>query len=444
VSDARRGLPAVNRLLKEAERAGLTAQAPRAAVLDAIRATLAQARTAPGPPQADLLEQVRSRLADRHRTSLVPVINATGVILHTNLGRAPLADAARRALAAAGGYVALEYELDEGRRGSRQDHTRDWLMRQTGAGGAFVATNAAAALLLTLNTLAEGAETIVSRGELVEIGGGFRIPEILAKSGSALVEVGTTNRAHWPDYANALTPRTRCVLKVHRSNFSISGFTSEVTIQELCAGMQPRDVPVVHDVGSGLMLDLAGYGLAGEPLVPASVATGSVVVFSGDKLLGGPQAGIIVGPPGILERIAGNQLARALRPDKSTLAALEATLALYRDPDVARAEVPVLRMLTAPADELAGRARALARALPGARVVPGESTVGGGSFPGARLPTSLVTIEAESCEALLERLRLHRPPVIARAHEARVAFDVRTIADDEFPALAEAVAAARA
>jgi L-seryl-tRNA(Ser) seleniumtransferase len=374
----------------------------------------------------------------------VPVINATGVILHTNLGRAPLAAAARQALVDAAGYVALEYELDEGRRGSRQDHTRELLMRLTGAGGAFVATNAAAALLLTLNSLAEGGETIVSRGELVEIGGGFRIPDILAKSGSALVEVGTTNRVHWADYVNALSARTRCVLKVHRSNFHMSGFISDVPVEELAAGMHQRGIPVVHDVGSGLLVDLAADGLTGEPRVQPSVAAGAVVVFSGDKLLGGPQAGIIVGPAPILERIAANQLARALRPDKSTLAALEATLALYRDPAVARVEVPVLRMLTAPAHELAARAKKLARKIPGARVTPGESSVGGGSFPNARLPTTLVAVEAASCEAMLERLRAGRPPVIARAHEGHVVFDVRTIADDEFAAVADAVVAARA
>lgn len=443
MNDARRALPSVNAVLADAERAGLTTGAPSAAVVDAIRAALDHARTNHTSAPVDLLEQVRVRLATRHQTSLIPVINATGVILHTNLGRAPLPASARKALVDAGGYVALEYELDEGKRGSRQDHTRDLLRQLTGAGDAFVSTNAAAALLLTLNTLAEGGETIVSRGELVEIGGGFRIPEILAKSGSTLVEVGTTNRVHRADYAAALSPRTRCVLKVHRSNFSIAGFTSEVSVEEIVALAGPQGIPVVHDVGSGLLVDLAAYGLTGEPRVQPSVTAGAVVVFSGDKLLGGPQAGIIVGPAALIERIAANQLARALRPDKSTLAALEATLALYRDPAVALAEVPVLRMITAPAAELASRARRLAKKIGGAKVVPGQSSVGGGSFPDARLSTSLVAVETPSCETMLEVLRHQRPAVVARAHDGHVVLDVRTIADDEFAAVAEAVRATR-
>jgi L-seryl-tRNA(Ser) seleniumtransferase len=371
------------------------------------------------------------------------VINATGVVLHTNLGRAPLAAAAREALTEAAGYVALEYELEEGKRGSRQDHTRRLLRELTGAEDALVATNAAAALLLVLAALGAEGETIVSRSELVEIGGGFRIPEILARSGSKLVEVGTTNRVRAADYQDAIGERTRCILKVHRSNFRITGFTSEVSIEQLAEICGARGIPLVHDVGSGLLIDLARHGLTGEPRVQASVAAGAIVVFSGDKLLGGPQAGIVVGPERLMGSIASDPLARALRPDKSTLAALEATLALYRDPVVALGQIPVLRMITAPPVELAKRARRLARRIGEAELAPGESEVGGGAFPEATLATTLVAVATPSCEALLEVLRAHTPPIIARAKNGKVVFDVRTLDDEDFPTLAAAVRAFR-
>ncbi|MBI4502619.1 MAG: L-seryl-tRNA(Sec) selenium transferase [Gemmatimonadetes bacterium] len=444
MNDRRRSLPPVNALLSEAERTGLSGRTPHAVLVRAIRETLDAARKyAGGEPAEGWLGAVERRVTEGYRRSLTPVINATGVVLHTNLGRAPLADAARQALADAAGYVALEYELDEGRRGSRQDHTRRLLRELTGAEDAFVATNAAAALFLALSALAADGETIVSRSELVEIGGGFRIPEILAKSGTRLVEVGTTNRVRAADYQNALSPRTRCVLKVHRSNFRITGFTSEVGVDELVSLCRPQGTPVIHDIGSGLLIDLASHGLTGEPLVRGSVASGAVVVFSGDKLLGGPQAGIIVGPGALLSRIASDPLARALRPDKSTVAALEVTLALYRDPGVAITEIPVLRMLTASPADLARRARRLARKIGGATVTAGESEVGGGAFPEAHLATTLVAVAATSCEAMLEALRRHAPPIIARITEGKVVFDVRTLSDDDFGPVAAAVQAAR-
>ncbi len=444
MSDARRRLPAVNALLAQAEEAGLLAEAPRPVVVDAIRAALAEARQRGGEaPATGWLGAIAARVSERSRRSLKRVINATGVVLHTNLGRAPLADAAVKAVDMALGYSTLELDLGAGTRGSRQDHTRELLCELTGADAALVTTNAAAALLLMLNSLAEGGETIVSRGELVEIGGAFRIPEILTKSGSVLVEVGTTNRTRLGDYELAVSPRTLLILKVHRSNFQLTGFVTEPSVHELVALGERRGIPTLHDVGSGLLLPLDAYGLSGEPLVQASVAAGATVVFSGDKLLGGPQAGIVVGPAAEVERAARNPLARALRPDKTTLAALEATLAIYRDPDRAVHEIPALAMLTTDETTLKRRARKLARQLPGARTEPGASAVGGGAFPGCDLPTTLVTLAVDSCDAFLAALRAHDPPVIALAREERVVFDVRTIRDDEVRIVADAVAAAR-
>ncbi len=440
MSDRRSRLPAVHALLAEAKRAGLLETAPRQVVVDAIRATLAAARDADREaPEDGWLAEVSRRLAAQERPSLVRVVNATGVVLHTNLGRAPLSASARAALERAAGYSTLEYDADAGERGSRQAHVRMLLTRVTGAQDGIVVTNAAAALLLTVNALADQGEAIVSRGELVEIGDGFRLPEIIAKSGSVLVEVGTTNRTHLGDYQRAVSPRTRAVLKVHRSNFRLEGFTSEATVQELVQALSERAIPVVHDVGSGLLVNLEPYGLTGEPLVQESVAAGALVVFSGDKLLGGPQAGVIVGPAELVARLARNPLYRALRPDKSTIAALEATLAHYRDPASALREIPTLAMLTADLRTLKRRAGRLRKRLGAGALIPGSSSVGGGAFPEAALPTTLVALDPESCDGFLAALRRHDPPVIARAHEGKVVLDVRTIADDEFDVVADAV-----
>jgi L-seryl-tRNA(Ser) seleniumtransferase len=444
MTDARRRLPAVNALLAQADEAGLLDRAPRAVVLDAIRAALADARRQGGEaPQVGWVNVIEQRVLERSRLSLKRVINATGVVLHTNLGRAPLADTAIKAVEGALGYSTLEFDLEGGTRGSRQDHVGELLRELTGAEAALVTTNAAAALLLVLNALAEGGETIVSRGELVEIGGAFRIPEILAKSGSLLVEVGTTNRTRLRDYELAVSPRTSLILKVHRSNFELSGFVTEPSVEELVGLGRKRGIPAVHDVGSGLLIPLDAYGLSGEPLVRDSVTAGACAVFSGDKLLGGPQAGVIVGPADTVERAARNPLARALRPDKTTLAALEATLSLYRDPERALREIPALAMLTAEAPALKRRARKLARRIPGAETEPGASTVGGGAFPGSELPTTLVALAVDSCDAFLAALRAHDPPVIALARDDRVVFDVRTLREDEVAIAAQAVAAAR-
>jgi L-seryl-tRNA(Ser) seleniumtransferase len=443
MSDARRRLPPVNDILIAAENAGMLERAPRRLVVDAIRSVLQRAREErTGEPEAGWIDAVERDVAARSRPSLTRVVNATGVVLHTNLGRAPLSRAAFCAAEAAFGYSALELDISSGNRGSRQDHVRGLLREITDAADGLVVTNAAAALLLLANALAEGRETIVSRSELVEIGGSFRIPGILEKSGSVMVEVGTTNRTRLKDYLLALSPRTRLILKVHQSNFRLSGFVEEAAVGELAELGRQRGITTVHDVGSGLLLDLTEWGLAGEPRVQDSVATGATVVFSGDKLLGGPQAGIIVGPSDVIERAAGNPLARALRPDKLTLAALEATLAHYRDPAEAVSQIPTLAMLTADPQNMADRAAKLASELPDASTEPGTSAVGGGAFPGVELPTTLVRLGTDSPDSLLESLRRHSPPVIARASDQGVVMDVRTIRDDEFPIIKSAVESA--
>ncbi|MDH3496125.1 MAG: L-seryl-tRNA(Sec) selenium transferase [Gemmatimonadota bacterium] len=445
MSDARRRLPAVHALVAEAEAAGLGDGAPRTALVESARDLLVAARAAGGtPPASGWLAALAERLASRERPSLARVLNASGVVLHTNLGRAPLAEAARRAVADALGYSTLEYDRSAGSRGSRQSHVHDLLARCTGAADALVVNNAASAVLLALTALAAGGETIVSRGELVEIGGAFRIPDILEKSGSVLVEVGTTNRTRLSDYVLALGARTRCVLKVHRSNFAVSGFVEETGVDALVEAMGGRGIPVVHDVGSGLLLDLGPWGLSGEPLVRDSAATGALTVFSADKLLGGPQAGIVVGPQALVARLAADPLARAVRPDKITLAALEATLRLYRDPATAVQAIPVLHMLTTDAATLKRRARRLARRIPGATTTPGVSAVGGGAFPDAELATTLVAVPVPSPDTTLAALRQGEPPVIARAGADAVLLDVRTLADAELREVADAVARARA
>ncbi|MFQ5703486.1 MAG: L-seryl-tRNA(Sec) selenium transferase [Gemmatimonadales bacterium] len=444
MSDKLRNLPSVNELLLEAEAAGLLDTAPRAVVVDSIRAALDAARTRAGdPPTAGWLAEVQREINVRTRLSLTRVINATGVVLHTNLGRAPMAEAARKAILDGFGYSTLELDTRTGHRGSRQTHLKRLLTEVTGAEDAIVLNNAASAMFMLLNTLAQDGETVVSRGELVEIGGSFRIPDILTESGTTLVEVGTTNRTRLSDYRLALNPNTRVLLKVHQSNFQQLGFVEDTALGDLVALGDPHGIPVIHDAGSGLLLDLSEYGLSGEPLVSASVATGAVVVFSGDKLVGGPQAGIVVGPKALIAKAAANPLARALRPDKLTIAALEATLLLHRDPKVAVGQIPCLAMLTADQRDLQARARRLAELIPESTTEPGRSAVGGGAFPGAELATRLVAVAATSTDAFLAALRNNAPPVIARASEGRVLLDVRTITDREIPAVAEAVAAAR-
>ena len=448
MSDPRRHLPAVDAVLADPAVSGLLAAHPRSVVVRAVREALDAARGSGGTPPAEgWAAAVERRAARLTVESIEPVINATGVVLHTNLGRAPLADVAVAALErAARGYTALEYDLGRGARGSRYAHCRDLLIELTGAEDAVVVNNAAAGLVLALTALARGGEAIVSRGELIEIGGAFRIPDILGRSGATLVEVGTTNRTHRADYTGAIGSQSRLLLKVHRSNFQLVGFTTEVTAAELATLARERGMASLYDLGSGLLLDLAPWGLTGEPLLRDAVASGvDLVVCSGDKLLGGPQAGIIVGRSGAVEACRRDPLARALRPDKLTLAALEATLGVYRDPQAARRAIPVLRMLTESPEDLRARAAELAAALPrgAADVVPGASEAGGGSFPGTSLPTSLVRLSAGrlGADALAERLRAGRPPLIARIEDGHVVVDVRTLLPGQVAAAAGVIAA---
>jgi L-seryl-tRNA(Ser) seleniumtransferase len=384
--------------------------------------------------------------------SLRPVINATGVVLHTNLGRALLSDLARERVAAvAGAYSNLEMDLASKERGSRYSHVESLLRRLTGAEDALVVNNNAAAVLLALETLAHGKEVIVSRGELIEIGGEFRIPDIMLRSGAVLREVGATNRTHLRDYADAIGPNTALLLKVHTSNYRVIGFTAEVSGRELTALGRERGIPVMEDLGSGSLLDLRPWGFPYEPTVPEVVASGlDLVSFSGDKLLGGPQAGIVVGKRAIVSRLKKNPWNRALRIDKFTIAALEATLAAY-DAGTARETVPTLGLLTEPLRSVQARARRVLRALGGdvagrlaARVIDGRSQVGGGALPTVELPTAGVALGAEdaAARALDAALRVGDPPVVGRLVDDRLFLDCRTVLPSQVAALAKAVVAA--
>lgn len=453
MTDPRRRLPSVDRLLNDPGMAPVLNAHPRAIVVDAVRTLLDRVRAGHTVPPESWPDAVADLATERTTSSLRPVINATGVVLHTNLGRAPLARPAIEAMqAVAAGYSTLEFDLASGARGSRHDHCSMLLAEVAGGEAAMVVNNAAGALVLALGALARDREVLLSRGELIEIGGSFRIPDIIARSGARLREIGTTNRTHLGDYAGAIGADTGAILVVHRSNFEQRGFVASPAPHDVAALAAERNLPFVHDVGSGLLLDLAAWGLATEPLVPrATAAPGALVIFSGDKLLGGPQAGCIVGPADRIERCRRDPMARVLRADKLTLAALEATLALYRDPARARAEIPVLRMLTADAASLRGQAEALrARlaAVPGLPAPPairdGFSTPGGGSFPGAELPTTLVTLDPGTlgADSLALRLRLAPRPVIARVQDGRLALDPRTLQAGEETGIAEALAAA--
>ena len=454
-------LPSIDRLRQRPTVRALETEYGRAAVLAALRdvsETLRRELTGPGPSPpiengeraATTIERrTASHLAAGFDPSLVSVINATGVIVHTNLGRAPLAESAvRRVTRLSAGYTNLEYDLAAGRRGSRSVHAERLLSRVTGAPAAVVVNNNAAAVLLVLAALAQGREAIVSRGELVEIGGGFRIPDVMRQSGALVREVGTTNRTRTDDYAAAISDRTALILRVHRSNFRIEGFTERPHLDELVALGQRFELPVVEDLGSGNLLDDQTPGGVIEPTVSASVSAGAAVCcFSGDKLLGGPQAGIIVGGKEPLSRIRTHPLMRALRVDKMTYAALEATLLEYAR-GRARTSVPVARMLTATAEEIGAHAAALAdrvsdHPLFEAHVVSGVSTVGGGGAPGSALPTRLVqlTPRGSSAATLEARLRGLRPPIVARIANDRVVLDLRTVLPEQHDQLTVALTA---
>ncbi len=396
-------------------------------------------------------EILRLRLEAELESLLLPVINATGVLIHTNLGRAPLSPAAvERIVSVAGEYSTLEYDRERGERGSRSLHAARLLERLFPGSAAHVVNNNAAAVLLGLNTLAEGKEVVVSRGELVEIGGSFRIPDVMRKGQAILREVGTTNRTRISDYERAIGPSTALLLKVHTSNYRIVGFTADVSLADLAALGRKTGLPVMVDQGSGNLLDLTGKGIDREPAVARLLSEGAdLVTFSGDKLLGGPQAGILVGRPDLIERIRENPLSRALRADKLTYAALEATLAAYVTGKAAR-EVPVLRMMEEPAASVEVRARRCARALEDlsggavrAEVIPGASVVGGGAAPTAEIPTALLAVRCEgrSPDAMEKALRLGRPPVIARIESDRLVLDLRTVPEEREQDLVRAVAA---
>jgi L-seryl-tRNA(Ser) seleniumtransferase len=457
--NAARRIPSIDRLRQGAAVRALEARYGAAAVVDALRAAAERLReelTGPGREHAPEAEEdvvahieraAAAALAAALETRLRPVINATGVIVHTNLGRAPLAAAAlARVVEAGGGYVSIEYDLEAGARGRRDVHAEPLLCQLTGAEAALVVNNNAAATLLMLTALAQGREVIVSRGELVEIGGGFRIPDVMRQSGAVLREVGTTNRTRAADYAAAIGDRTALLLRVHPSNFTIDGFTARPSLAELHHLAVRWQIPLVEDLGSGL-LETAQAPID-EPTVEASLRAGvDLVAFSGDKLLGGPQAGLIVGRRALVDVLRRHPLMRALRADKMTYAALEGTLALYSR-GLARDRVPVVDMLSRTSESVDARAQALAAAIRSAaidaEVIDGHSAVGGGSAPGTRLPTRLVAISAPevSADALLARLRAMATPVIARIEHDRVVLDLRTVALDEEAMLAAEVAEA--
>jgi len=459
-----RELPAVDRLLREPLLADLQKRLPRRVVLQAAQETIDSYRraiTSYGdaekiPGNIDLspttLAGEAAILAEKSAGSnLKTLINATGIIIHTNLGRAPLPETAVQALTGiAANYNNLEYSLESGGRGSRHDHLEELICELSGAEAAVVLNNNAAAVFLALNEIASNKEVIVSRGQLVEIGGSFRIPDIMAASGASLVEVGTTNKTYLRDYEAKVSENTAAFLKVHASNYHMVGFTAAVDTAELAGLAHRYGLPLIEDLGSGVLLDLEKYNLPPEPRVQDSVAAGAdLVTFSGDKMLGGPQAGIIVGRGDLVKAIRTNQLARALRVDKFIIAALEATLRLYLDEDKAVQEIPVWRMLTDAADTLKRRANSLAEALSDifgpepVSVVKSVSRVGGGALPMAELPTYLAAVKLPENdihpEKMVERLRHTNPPVILRLQQDTLLFDPRTIFEGQESALVEAV-----
>ena len=443
-----RSLPSVDSLLASDSVQNLIDSYSREPVLAALREQIDLARRTilrsqpVAVTESAIISRVEKRLREQFKPSLVSVINATGVIIHTNLGRALLSKAAREAMSiVAGAYNNLEFDLDSGKRGSRLSHAADALRDLTGAEDALVVNNNASALILILTALAPGGEVVISRGQLVEIGGGFRIPAIMRESGATLVEVGTTNRTRLDDFAAALTERTALILRVHASNFKQIGFVEQPALAELVALARRHGVLAVDDLGSGTLIDTAPFGLDHEPTIQESVAAGvDLVCFSGDKLLGGPQAGIIVGKAAIVAKLKRHPLARALRVDKLTYAALLATLAHYRRGEALNC-IPVWQMIAQPVETVAQRANHWAAEVGGEAIV-GESTVGGGSLPGAVLPTRLLALDCDAPDNLTAQLRAAEPPVIARIADGRVLLDPRTVLPEQDEALLHALKSA--
>lgn len=438
-----RDLPSVEQILQTQAAAKLIAQFGRPLTLDAIRFTLdaVRARFKSGeitalPLQDLILSQAQSTLIDWTKPTLFPVINASGVILHTNLGRAPLSSAAIHAMdLVSRGYSNLEYDIGKGVRGSRLIHTESILQRLTGAEAALVVNNCASAVLLVLSALANKKRVIISRSQLVEIGGGFRVPDVMRQSGAKLVEVGATNKVRISDYEEALAEPAGLIMRAHRSNFKLVGFTEEPELKDIVQTAHQAGVPVLDDLGSGALYDTAKYGIVHEPTIQESIQAGTdVICFSGDKLLGGPQAGIIIGKADLIAKIKKHPLARAVRADKTCLAGLSATLMHYLK-DEAEQEVPVVKMMSLTPKQIKGRVEAWVKELGQGSVVEGESTVGGGSLPDESMPTFLLSLEVESVERFMKLLRRSTPPVIARTVNDKILFDPRTVPPEQEGAL---------
>jgi L-seryl-tRNA(Ser) seleniumtransferase len=434
-----RDLPSIEQLLHTQQADRLIGNYGRPLTLDALRLTMDEARARfRTKPEAGLLStdlilsQAESHLTSWTASTLIPVINATGVILHTNLGRAPLSQGTIAAMReAAEHYSTLEYDLQKGQRGSRLIHAESILQKLTGAEGAIIVNNNASAVLLVLSALANKKRVVISRTQLVEIGGGFRVPDVMKQSGAKLVEVGTTNKVRLSDYQEALEEPTALVMRAHRSNFKIVGFTEEPELKEIAELAHEANVPVVDDLGSGALLDTAKYGLAHEPTVQESLAAGvDLVCFSGDKLLGGPQAGIILGRKSLIDRIKKHPLARAVRADKTCLAGVTATLLHYLK-DEAEREIPIWRMMSLTLEQIKVRAEAWRDALGQGEIISSESTVGGGSLPGESMPTYVLALRVKSTDRFVKKLRESHPPVIARVENDTILFDPRTVLDDE-------------
>ncbi len=428
-------LPSVERLLQTEDAGFLVQKHGRPLTLDAIRLTLDELRTklkdepqGVAPPIEEIVNRAESHLIRWESSTLRPVINATGVILHTNLGRAPLSDAAVRAMQQiSAGYSNVEFDLASGKRGSRLAYAETLLQKLLNVEAAVVVNNNAAAVLLVLASLASRKRVIIARSQLVEIGGGFRVPDVMRQSGARLVEVGTTNKVRLADYESALAESNGLVMRVHRSNFKMVGFTEEPSLEEIVRVTHAASRILVDDLGSGAVLDTAKYGLAHEPMVQESVVAGTdVICFSGDKLLGGPQAGIIVGRAELLQKIKKHPMARAVRADKVCLAGLSATLLHYLR-DEAQREIPIWRMIAMSADEVRTRAERWANELGFGTVEASESTVGGGSLPGESMKTHVLSLAVKSPDRYLKRLGEQDPPIIARADDGKVLFDPRTV-----------------
>jgi L-seryl-tRNA(Ser) seleniumtransferase len=444
-----RNLPSVEKVLQSAELQGALDEKGHFLVVQSIRDVIDSARGdiaggQPCPTMATIVDRVLLDLEQKGTAALRKVINATGVIIHTNLGRVPLSEDARAAMdMVAQGYSNLEYSLAAGERSSRYEHAEELLTSLTGAGGGLLVNNNAGAILLLLSALAKGKQAVISRGQLVEIGGGFRIPDVMAQSGVQLVEVGTTNRTNVADYQRAITEGTALLMHLHHSNFKILGFTQEVSLSQLAEVGQQHGLLTVEDLGSGCLLDTEAFGLAHEPTVLEAVTQGAdLVCFSGDKLLGGPQAGIIVGRADLVAALKQHPLSRALRVDKTTIAGVEATLIHYLRGE-ALEKIPVWQMISLDVESIQAKASSWVERLIGlgasAEVVPGLSTVGGGSLPGETLPTRLVALQHPSPDSLAQRLRMGQPAVVGRIEADRYVLDPRTVLAGEDPGLLSAL-----